>query len=273
MQVGEVTAVAWGGQIGMAASLAEIADRASTWPGLGHRTPGTILLILAPNEDYYRRFTRGRAPAWGAAVAIPDARTILLRADVGDLERTLRHEVAHIVLHDAIRSRVPRWFDEGYASWAAGEWDRLAMLSLNLSVARGDIPELDDLDRALRGGEMGARPAYALATSAVARLAERNPTRTIAPLLERLVRGEDFGGAITATTGLTPGQFSIDWMATVRRRYGFITWAAAGGIWGLIATLVLALGGARRRADASRRAALDDGWEMPANPDLAAEDE
>ncbi len=268
-----MTAVAWAPQIGMATALAEIADQSSDWPGLGRRSPGAIRLILVPDDARYRRFTRGRAPAWGAGIAVPSARTILLRSDVGDLQRTLRHELAHVVLHDAIRSRVPLWFDEGYAAWAAGEWDRLATLALNLTVVRGAVPELSGLDRELRGSAADAGPAYALATSAVARLAQRNPTRTISPLLDRLARGEDFDEAVAATTGLTIGQFSDDWVGTVRRRYGFITWAAAGGIWGVVATLVLAFAGVRRRADEPRRAALDVGWTIPAEPDALAEDE
>jgi len=52
-------------------------------------------------------------PGWGAALAFPESRTIVLRADAGDLERTLRHELAHLALHRQIRVRVPLWFDEG----------------------------------------------------------------------------------------------------------------------------------------------------------------
>src|SRR5690349_16767014 len=140
VQVGQVVAVAWPPQVGMAASLADIADHESEWPGLGRRSAGPLRLILVPDRARYDRITGGRGPAWGAGIALPGARTILIRADQGDLTTTLRHELAHIVLHDAVRVRLPRWFDEGYASFAAGEWDRLAALSLNLSVARG-VPE------------------------------------------------------------------------------------------------------------------------------------
>ncbi len=247
----------------MAAALAEMADRSSDWPGLGRRSAGVIRLILVPDLRRYVAFTRGRAPVWGAGVALPGAHTILLRADVGDLEQTLRHELAHLVLHDAVRVRVPRWFDEGYASWAAGEWDRMAALGLNLTVARGTVPDLGQLDADLRGTSAAAGPGYALAMSAVVRLAERNPTRTLGPLLERLEQGEEFVVALRETTGLNPGQFERDWQGTVRRRYGFVTWMVAGGFWAFMATLVIALAGVRRRADRPRRAALDQDWVVP----------
>lgn len=252
----------------MAASLADIADHESDWPGLGRRAAGPIRLILVPDQARYDRLTGGRAPSWGAGLALPGSRTILIRADQGDLTTTLRHELAHIVLHDAVRVRIPRWFDEGYAAFAAGEWDRLAALSLNLSVARG-VPELDDLNGALRGGIASAGPAYALAMSAVARLAERNPGHTLTPLLDRLRRGVEFADAVRETTGLNLGQFDQDWAGTIRRRYGLVSWMAAGGLWAVIATLVIALGSVRRRADRPRRAALDEGWTLPPDDETA----
>ena len=95
-------------------------------------TRGRFGSSWSPTPTCWNSLTAGRAPSWGAAIAVPGARTILLRADEGDLSRTLRHELAHLALHEAVAVRVPLWFDEGYASWAAGEWDRLGTLELNL---------------------------------------------------------------------------------------------------------------------------------------------
>ena len=105
----------------------------------------------------------------------------------------------------------------------------------------------------------------------MARLAERNPTRSLTPLLERLSRGVEFADAVRETTGLNPGQFNQDWTGTVRRRYGLISWMAAGGLWAVIATLVIALGGVRRRVDRPRRAALDEGWTLPPEDEAGSE--
>nr|MBA3258897.1 hypothetical protein [Gemmatimonadales bacterium] len=146
--------------------------------------------------------------------------------------------------------------------WAAGEWERLGLLELNLAVARGEIPDLIGLDGALRGHQVGAEAAYGLATTAVAELARRNPTATLDPLMQRLRRGESFDAAVLATTGLTVERFDETWKQTVRRRYGLGTWLLAGGGWLLVAVIVLGLVQFRRRADQVRRAALDEGWEV-----------
>lgn len=254
--------MAWPAQRAVAAELAAVADRPAEWPGLGRRDPGPLRLIVVPDGRMLDSLTSGRAPSWGAAVAVPGARTILIRADQGDLTRTLRHELAHLALHEAVPVRVPLWFDEGYAAWAAGEWERLGGLELNLAVVRGAIPSLTGLDGALRGSASSADAAYALATSAVTELARRNPTRTLTPLLRRLQAGEDFDDAVLATTGLTIGRFEAEWQRTIKRRYTLGNWLVAGGGWVVVALVVAWLVQRRRHTDRARRAALDVGWEV-----------
>jgi hypothetical protein len=167
--------------------------------------------------------------------------------------------------------RVPLWFDEGYAAWAAGEWDRLGALELNLAVVRGAVPDLRGLDGALRGSATSADAAYALAVSAVIELARRNPSGSIAPLLQRLMAGHDFEASVLETTGLTLSQFERGWQRRVRERYSLATWLLAGGGWGVIALSAWVLVRLRRRADRSRRAALDEGWDLPPESTAASE--
>jgi peptidase MA superfamily protein len=266
-----VTAVAWPAQLPLAIQLARRANEATEWPGLGRRTPGSLRLIVVPDGRRLDSLTSGQAPHWGAAVALPGARTILLRADLEDIYGTLRHELAHLALHQAVSVRVPLWFDEGYASWAAGEWERLGTLELNLAVVRGAVPDLRDLDGALRGSATTADAAYALAASAVTELARRNPTGSLTPLLDRLVAGHDFEAAVLETTGLTLPQFEREWRRRLHQRYSLGTWLLAGGGWGLLAILLWGLVRLRRRADRERRAALDEGWELPPETPVGSE--
>ena len=271
-----MTAVAWPAQLDLAIALAERADAPAEWPGLGRLDPGPIRLIVAADPDRMRELTGGRAPAWGAGVALPGSRTILIRADAQNPLGVLRHELAHLALHRAVRVRVPRWFDEGYAAYAAGEWDRLDQLALNMAVLRGATPDLAQLDAALRGRAPEASTSYALAMSAIVELARRHPSGTLDPLLALLKEGVSFESALSRTTGLTPGQFAAEWRKGVRQRYGLFSWMAAGGLWLLIAAAVLLAGWLRRRADRPRRIALDEGWviapdEPPAELDRGRE--
>ena len=244
----------------LAIALAEDADVPKDWVGLGVTQPGSLRLIVIRGNASVDSLLRGRAPSWGAGFALPGARTIVIRADRGNPRQTLRHELAHFALHDAIRVRVPLWFLEGYAAIAAGEWDRFDALRLNLAVARGQIPNFFELDRALRGAASTAEAAYALAASAVAMVARRHPDQSLTPLLDRLRAGESFETALLAMTGSTLGRFEVEWQRDVRKRYGLLGWFMAGGLWVLVAVGVLLAAWLRKRRDRPRRAALDEGW-------------
>ena len=268
-QVGNVTVVAAREEMNAAMGLAEWADQPAEWPGLGRRTPPPFRLILAHDADGLNRLTGGRAPAWGAGITLPGPRLVALRADA-DPSGTLRHELAHLVLHDAVQVPMPLWFEEGYAVYAAGEWDLLDALELNYAVVGGSTPGLDSLNRALRGHPAGISAAYALSASAVLELARRNPSRSLTPLLGLLASRVPFDSAVKATTGLTPENFDEAWQKGVRKRYSLFTWLAAGGAWALLSLALMAGTYWRRRADRRRRSALDEGWEMPPEPEMQA---
>jgi Peptidase MA superfamily len=255
-----VTVVAPPARQALGIALAERADRTIDWPGLGRQAPPRFTLVLVEDSGSLARLTRGRAPGWGAAVAFPGARTIILRADLPDLDQTLRHEIGHLVLRGAVRVRMPLWFDEGYAAWGSGEFTRLASLDLNLTVATGRIPTFEELDQMLRGSATSAGLAYALAASAVAEIARRPEPGGIAPLFRRLQAGEDFDAALEASTGLSPDRFEESWQAALRHRYSLLTWLVAGGMWSVVAFLLGGLLWYRRRRDRPRRDALDQGW-------------
>jgi hypothetical protein len=159
-----------------------------------------------------------------------------------------------------MRSRVPLWFDEGYASIASGEWNRVAALELNFGVARGKVPGFFELDRALRGSQMTAETAYGLAASAVAMLVRRHPDNSLAPLLGRLRLGEGFAEGVLASTGWSLGRFELEWEKDVRRRYSLLTWGLAGGFWLVVGVLVFWAAWAKRRRERPRREALNEGW-------------
>jgi len=260
-----VTAVSVPDRMDLAVHLAESADRPVLFPGLGRRSTGPIRLILAPDRAAFRRLSRG--PAWGVALAVPRARTSILRADAPDLRGALLHELAHLALHDAIRGRVPLWFDEGYAVVAAGEFGRMRQLELNLAVVRGAIPDLEGLDAALRGAADQAETAYALAGTAVLHLIRLHPGGRLEPLMDRLAEGVPFAAAVEQSTRYDLAAFERSWRRDVRRRYSWLVWVMAGGGWALVGVTVVLVGLWRRRRDLPRKAALDEGWEVPVGAD------
>ncbi|MEO8295401.1 MAG: hypothetical protein ABI613_07805 [Gemmatimonadota bacterium] len=260
VEVGDVSVISWPVPSREAIALGELADHPSFWAGIGYRSATPLRLVLVPNASAMRRYTGGRAPIWGAGLAFPSSRTIILRHDAGNQQQTLRHELAHLVLHDAVKVRLPLWFDEGYAAVASNEWDRMDALRLSWIVLRRDLPGFRELDGALRGGESAAEKAYTLAMSAVLELGRRNPAGTLDSLLARLGRGEAFPEAVRGSTGIPLDVFESDWQRTIKHRYNLVIWLSAGGFWLLVSFMVAIAWWVRRRYDRPRRQALDVGW-------------
>ena len=254
-----MTAIAWPTQEGLATSLAEVADHARDFPGIGAMPDRPIRLILAPTRAQYDSLTRGRLPLWSEGAAFPDAGTIvLLTAHQPSGPSVLRHELGHLALRWHVGRYVPLWFEEGYAAVAAQEWDRLDALRLNWQLARGVRMDLDDVDRALRGARGDAETGYALATTAVLLLERWGGDRGLAPLLANLRSAESFDAALRATYHLTEGDFELRWQRDVGSRYGWLSWLAAlGFFWLAIGALLVALIGLRRKRDRRKRAALE----------------
>jgi hypothetical protein len=200
-------------------------------------------------------------PHWGAGVAIPALRTIVLPAypvagrAAGDATITLRHELAHLAVHAYLPAPVPRWFDEGYSTWVSGGWDQSSAWQIRLAFAFGRAPPLDSLELAWPRGAEQARLAYLLSASAVRYLVEIGGTDGFTALLDRWRETESFDTALRQVYGMTPGQFEQAWRGVVRRRYGWLLAISQVTVfWGGAGLLLLVLFGIRRRR---RREQLD----------------
>ena len=244
-------------------ALAERADRTHRFIGLGDWRPQGLRLFVLEDETAVRRLSRNRIPDWGVGLAIPSARTVAIRIDAADPEAALRHELAHVALHDRIRGRVPLWFDEGYAVVAAGELGRLVALQLNLAVVRGAVTDFETLNAGLRLGAGEAETSYALAGSAVLFLMRLTPGGGLEALIGRLAEGDPFATAVHTVTGYEVSVIERAWQRDLRKRYGWFVWVVAGGGWAVVALSIGAIAAWRRHRDQPRREALNEGWVIP----------
>ncbi|MBI1967104.1 MAG: hypothetical protein HYS40_03855 [Gemmatimonadetes bacterium] len=266
--IGRVAVIAWPEQAALAAGLAEAIDHAPAFPGVGLLPDRPIRLVLAPTRTIFDSLTRRRMPAWSEGAAFPDLGTVVLLSDrpAVRLSGALRHELAHVALRWRVGRRLPLWFEEGYAAYAAAEWGRLDALRLNWQIARGVRMDLDQVDRALRGDAADAGTAYALATTAVLLLDRWGRERGLTPLIQTLAREPGFDAALRATYHVTAGDFEARWQREVASRYGWLAWAGAVGLfWAAAGTLMVILVTLRRRRDRVRKAGLDEGWTAPSD--------
>lgn len=261
LDVGRFTAVYYPSDELLARSLLAGAARADSFPWLP-RPRQRVLIALAPDAARFRAWAGPSAPEWGIALAFPESRRIVMHgrgagSEAGDPQEVLRHELAHLALHERLGDRPPRWFDEGYASVAAHEWRQEDVLAANVALAFRGTPSLDQLDSSFTGGAVAAQSAYALSYRAVMELASLDPERGLALLFDYWTRSASFDVAIRRAFGITLAGFEREFQARTRRRYGGLALFADLSLLLLVLSiLVLPFFVARRVRDRRRLAAL-----------------
>ncbi|HEX8246025.1 MAG TPA: hypothetical protein VF541_21095 [Longimicrobium sp.] len=252
------------------------------FPGLGAVTvPDSTTIILASTPAEFGAAAEGDVPEWAGGAAIPELRRIVLpeypgaRVRGDDAATILRHEVAHLVLHDRLGEIIPRWFDEGYAEVASGGWDVESAWQLRVAFVTGATPPLDSLtlDWPRSAGE--ARFAYLLSATAVDYLRRRGGERGMQFLFANWRTEGSFEAALRTTFGITFGQFEDEWRRDVRSRYGWLAILSnVALIWGVATVLVLAAWIPRRRRNRRKLAQMDAEERMlpPVRPELAGVD-
>ncbi|MEX2178704.1 MAG: hypothetical protein WD801_08355 [Gemmatimonadaceae bacterium] len=245
----------------LASSLATHALATDTFPGMP-RPQQRVTIAIAPDYRRFREWAGDATPEWGSAVAFPEFRRIVMQgqrsgSDAGDPLSVLRHELAHLALHEYLGNLPPRWFDEGYASYAAGEWGREEVLMTNLALALRGMPTLDELEASFSGGTTAAQSAYALSYRAVAELARASPDHGLSLLLGYWRDTRSLDTAMRRAHGMTLAGFEQRWRQQTRRQYGALALASNVTLAALLFLFLLTpLYVARRRRDRRRLASM-----------------
>jgi hypothetical protein len=245
----------------LAKSVVRAAVANDSFPWLP-RPKQRVLIAIAPDAARFRTWVGPEAPEWGAAIAFPESRRIVMQgrsgaADAGDPLEVLRHELAHLALHERLGNKPPRWFDEGYASVAAREWRRDDVLAANVALALRGTPKLDELEEGFRGGSVAAQSAYALSYRAVTELASLDPERGLTLFFQYWADGSTLDRAVRQAFGRTLDGFEKEFQSRTQRRYGGLALFADLSIAMLVLTvLLLPFLFARRSRDRQRMRAM-----------------
>ena len=224
----------------------EIAERLGT----AHDVQTTV--YLASSEDEFRSLTGGRIPHWGVGCAFPETGRVVLRnlpGQSGELLRTARHEMSHILLRRTVSAGYPVWFDEGVAMWASREWRLRQSVQATYAVLSGGLVPLAEIDAVLSFASPRADLAYTESLLAVTFLIHAGGRGAVAEIVADLASGTSFPVALYRVTGYTPKRFEDAWAEYVRGRFGLTSvLAAPEALWFYMALLFLvAYLGVRRR--------------------------
>jgi peptidase MA superfamily protein len=242
-------------------------------PDLPH-VPQVEVRLVRHMEDIAAVAPAGRgAPPWAAGTAYPDLFVVVVAArarsgDLLDVERTLTHELAHVVLGRALGDApVPRWLTEGFAYLYSSDISVARASTLFGALIGGRLLPLSQLDLGFPPEENEAALAYAESYDFVTFLARRgrwsderddgDPT-AFRLFLEELAARHDLEAACERAFGRRLIDVEAEWYESLRSRYllfptelgGAALWASGG--------VLLVLGWRRRRRMARERLAQ---WE------------
>ncbi|MES3033995.1 MAG: hypothetical protein V4813_08350 [Gemmatimonadota bacterium] len=259
---GRFTVIHYPVDAALARSALDAAVTRDSFPFLP-RSSSRIVIMIAPDAATFREWA-GRADfPWAAALAFVEQRRVVMQgrsanSDAGSPLQVLRHELAHIALHDHLGGRPPRWFEEGYASYAAGEERTDNFLSANAALVFRGMPSLASLDTLLsstRGTD--ARAGYALALRAVADLAAVDQERGLEPLFAAWLERGSFDLAMRRAYAQTADDFERDWRRRTRWQFAFLAVAVNSAMGGLVLVAMLVpLHRSRRRRQQERLAEM-----------------
>jgi hypothetical protein len=162
------------------------------------------------------------------------------RHEIGEV---FRHELAHIALHQAVRSRyVPRWFNEGFAVHASGETSFARLQTLWTATLADELMPLQKMERTFPADDVGASVAYAQAADVVRYLVRQQEQHRFRAMIEHIRKGQPFERAMRDAYGVDLATLEYEWREDVAKRYTFwpvffsgsFVWAAALGlfVWG-----------------------------------------
>lgn len=231
--------------------------RARLAADLGQPVLEHVLVRIARNPGQMAELAPEGAPPFGYAVgmAYPSLRLILISMlapgswEAADLTETLRHELTHVALEDAVAGHhIPRWFNEGLAIHESGEfWGKRFRVLWDATVSRSLLP-LAGLDRAFPSEGSEVSIAYAESADVVRFLMRDDDRARFGSLVERVRNGAAFDRALDDAYDTDLRKLEYEWREDASHRFGLVPMLTGGGaLWTLIAGLTVAAWAKRKK--------------------------
>ena len=202
----------------MLAAAVEAQARLTADPGANLERP-IHLYFYATADDL--RDALVFSQRWTGGVAFTDYYTILIAASPGDQgygRRTVAHELMHLVVHQLAFncwSDLPRWLDEGLASWAEGDLDPGQQQMLDEAISEDKLLSLDSLSGDFSAHADRASLSYAQSYSVVDFLIEEYGREKVLELLAVFREGATYDGALEQVFGFGTDGLEDLWRASI----------------------------------------------------------
>ena len=171
-----------------------------------------------------------------------------------------------MLLHDAVPRGLPRWLEEGIATWEERSFRLEDIVVYSTSLLTSDLPRLAELDQGFHASEGEAQLAYAASFAFVSFSARRHGDSFVRDLV-RESRNHELPEAWRRVTGSSLEESESAWRSQSLFRYRWLPiLTASSTLWIGITALAMVVAIKRRRQALAVRAKWE---EAEAAEDLA----
>lgn len=184
---------------------------------------------IVGNLHRFEQLTANMAPDWGAAVAMPYQKRMVLKSPEKfnlnkSLEELLAHEYTHLYLAQEVGfGDLPRWFDEGMSMYMSSEWNWSNDLAMSKASVFGQFIPLISIEKINSFNEGKAQVAYAQSFQAVEFMISNYSTDAVRIFVEELAGGATKADAIYQATGSTMAEFEADYKIHLNQRFNWVS--------------------------------------------------
>jgi len=203
-------------------------------------------IYIEDNLNDFKERIGASVPDWGAAVAMPYKRMIVVKSPAHfrlgkSLYELLLHEYAHLALENRLNHvRPPRWLDEGLAMYTSYEWGWAGNITLSQAVVLGNLVPLRDIENLNRFSGGKAQLAYAQSYMAVRFLLDAYGVESFNILLDSLKSRRSVDEALMAATGSDYSGFEREYVDFLKSRFNLLTIIAnMSYLWLFLAVVVV----------------------------------
>jgi len=206
-------------------------------------------IVIAGSRDEFVELqpTTIPAPEWAGALTYPELGLVLIMTP-GAMETggsrywsVLQHEMAHLLLGDAEsrhRIRLPRWFQEGIATYVSGEMNLSRLVQLGWAQATGATPDFKELEFTFPNQASRAGAAYARSYLFIRYVSQRFGEDAVARLVKESLQRGGINSGVAAAFDLSMAELlaGFDQYARVKATWIPVITSSAT-IWGVITLL------------------------------------
>ncbi|MBN1558840.1 hypothetical protein JW998_01220 [candidate division KSB1 bacterium] len=178
-------------------------------------------VYIMPTRKSFHETLRGRLPAWTGAFANPLINTMVIKSPRWNpddsFETTLIHEFFHLLIHQHLGAKLPRWLDEGLAIFYSRQERWKTGTALAKAVATGSIIPLSEIDYVLDYHQIKADLAYQQSFSAVDYLLRTYDIDALRQIIKGLKQGQSLDACFISATGSAFADFEIEWQNHIRQ--------------------------------------------------------